>query len=282
MITRQDIYDAYAAIRGAGCKVPIEVLDFMEKSAIEKLERTFRPTTVEDMEKSPYFDKIDASLEQSSGHSFTEGMGFTPFEPTIAQQITWLQEQLATKELGHASDYFRSMIKVLSRIEVAKDRAERRKKELNSLQQFVLEWAGFRTLEYEPKTNEHSIYGERKLDLEKVIDDLIQVIADAGLNRTNGVPIPSIQNAEAALGMLQAFKGKTITAKDVADAHHAGKNVLDRKTWSQYPKEMQKKVEAFDLRGMLVDRMVDVQGKYAIADAIVMAIELKSNGTNRA
>lgn len=78
-----------------------------------------------------------------------------------------------------------------------------------------------------------------KIDVEKVIEDLLKKLK-LSAQRDKHVPDGGeryddvIQNAEAALGMLQAFKQeRTITPQDVADAHHAGKNILDKKKSEQ-------------------------------------------------
>jgi hypothetical protein len=104
--------------------------------------------------------------------------------------------------------------------------------------------------------NESPAY--KNVDVVKVIEDLIEVInvfeqtgSYNGIKKTH-----TIQNAEAAIGMLQAFK---------QERGHIG---IELKTTSPIEPEGNDQ-----FRQQLADQLFDVQGRYAITDAIIFALK---------
>lgn len=108
-----------------------------------------------------------------------------------------------------------------------------------------------------------------KVDVEKVIENLVDICKDAmnkhGNSDIRAVPegwTNCIQNAEAALGMLQAFK-------------------QERTKWSEFPPMMEKKLQhqghykfiPQEERDQLIDELRQIMKDGNFANAIIFAIE---------
>lgn len=187
---------------------------------------------------------------ESSAHSFTEGFDHLHDE---AKDI-WMK---SNPTIGEQIEFMETV-----------------KKDLVVPFKFKSEIAAIINTLRTSQVFEHQRMLIQNIDFEGVIEKLIRVLKSANRSDLPGY-VDAVTNAEVALGMIDAFKQKSSPPEWVKNFAQV-KTVTNGETqWSQYPKEMQKKIEDFDLRGMLVDRMLDVHGKYAIADAIIMAIELK-------
>lgn len=191
------------------------------------------------------------SMSKNSAHSFTEGMNTTVEDMSGEKLDNPLKgvedmdyihkrpnvyERFAEYTLDHQIEFMKRQISQPGEISA----------------KTVFVDAIIHNLESIKRWNESPAY-HGKVDVEKVIEDLI-AIAKSIQSSTHQEQINyAVANAEAALGMLQAFKQeRRITPQDVADAHHAGKNILDRKTWSEYPYMIQQKK-----RDELVDKIRD-------------------------
>jgi hypothetical protein len=97
----------------------------------------------------------------------------------------------------------------------------------------------------------------KNVDVVKVIEDLISVATEWGWKDCQ--KHPSIQNAEAALGMLQAFR---TPIEEVFDDGVSKKHPLTEKEAFKYE-------DYKSLMGILSD----VKGRYEIADAIIFALK---------
>lgn len=153
--------------------------------------------------------------------------------------------------------------------------------------------------------NETPVY-HGKVDVEKVIEDLLfyakYYADDSSAASAFGMEAKDhVDNAEAALGMLQAFKEereagmsprdldvlrkfnskKDITDEDVEKTHKAGKKILDRKKWETYPfvPQTERDALAYDVATMLpnfsntVDTSAVMTDNKRVANAIIFAIE---------
>jgi D-sedoheptulose 7-phosphate isomerase len=214
--------------------------------------------------------------QKNSAHSFTEGMDLgrtnstqeldsdrpAPAEeqPTLDEQIKWLDKmhelsrtQYPKKHQDQPDSPYEKMLKSI-------------KENLLAIQRW----------------NRNPLW--KQMDVEKVITDLLKVISIfEKTGQHNGISKTSaIQNAEAALGMLQAFKEERdkpanipegvkkhpVTPVDVVNAHHAGKNILDPKTF-----EIQDNATTADLIYKELHESINLSVKFMENDDNVIQIQ---------